>query len=93
MPEPRPADAPANLERQSFSPVGVASGDGFVRWAGDLVGVHGHEAVEGRDAFLEKRDSDCGRFPAILLIYREQFPPNRINADLNQATHSPPRVR
>jgi hypothetical protein len=51
------------------------------------------EAVEGLDAFLEKRDSDCGRFPAILLIYGEQFPPNRINADLNQATHSPPRVR
>jgi hypothetical protein len=51
------------------------------------------EAVEGRDAFLETRDSDCGRFPAILLIYGEQFPPNRIKADLNQATHWPPRVR
>ena len=32
------------------------------------------EAVEGRDAFLEKRQPDYGRLPPLLLIACEQFP-------------------
>ena len=50
------------------------------------------EAVEGRDAFLAEARSRLRPVPAILLIYGEQFPPNRINASLNQAARWPPRV-
>jgi 1,4-dihydroxy-2-naphthoyl-CoA synthase len=30
----------------------------------DAFGVYDDEAVEGRDAFLQKREPDYGRFPA-----------------------------